>query len=127
MKRIETADAPAAIGSYSQGVRAGDMLFVSGQIPVDPSTGIVVSGGIKEQTVLVIANIAAVLSAGGLTLQNVVRADVYITDMNSFAEMNEVYAAKFTADIKPSRVTVEVSRLPKDVLIEIAVTAYCGG
>ena len=126
MKKIETAKAPAAIGPYSQGVRAGNMLFISGQIPVDPSTGAVVSGGIKEQTAQVIANIEAILAADGLTLENVVRTDVFIKDMNSFAALNETYAERFTGSVKPARATVEVSRLPKDVLVEIAAIAFCG-
>ena len=123
MERIETKKAPAAIGPYSQAVKAGGFLFVSGQIPVDPATGAVVTGGIAAQTDKVIDNLEAILSEAGSSLSSVVKTEVYIRDMNEFAAMNDVYASRFCSDIKPARATVEVSRLPKDVLVEIACVA----
>lgn len=123
MKKIETAKAPAAIGPYSQAVLAGGFIYVSGQIPVDPATGAVVDGGISVQTVRVLDNLEAILSAAGSSLDHVAKTEVYLKEMGDFAAMNEVYANKFSGPIKPARVTVEVSRLPKDVLVEISCTA----
>jgi 2-iminobutanoate/2-iminopropanoate deaminase len=117
---IETA--PKPIGPYSQAVKAGNMLFVSGQIPIDPKTGEVVKGGIKEQTRQVLENIKTVLEAAGYTLNDVAMAFVFLADMNMFPEYNEVYAQYFK-EKPPARVTVQAARLPRDVLIEIAVIA----
>lgn len=114
---ISTTQAPAAIGPYSQAVRAGNLLFTSGQIPLDVN-GQVVEGGVAEQTHQVFRNLQAVLAAAGASLSDVVKATVFIKDMNQFASINEVYAAYF-GDHKPARSTVEVARLPKDVLVEI--------
>ena len=119
---IYTEAAPKPIGPYSQAVRVGDMLFVSGQIPIDPKTGEVVKGGIKEQTRQVLENIKTVLEAAGYTLNDVTMAFVFLADMNMFPEYNEVYAQYFK-EKPPARVTVQAARLPRDVLIEIAVIA----
>jgi len=122
---IKTDQAPAALGPYSQGVRAGDTLYVSGQVPLDPATGAVVAGAITEQTTQVTKNIAGILSAAGLSASNVVKTTVFLKDIGDFAAMNEVYAKFFAAEgnIAPARSTVEVARLPKDVLVEIEVIA----
>jgi 2-iminobutanoate/2-iminopropanoate deaminase len=122
---IYTEAAPRPIGPYSQAVKAGNMLFVSGQIPIDPKTGEVVKGGIKEQTRQVLENIKAVLEAASYTLNDVTMAFVFLADMNMFPEYNEVYAQYFK-EKPPARVTVQAARLPRDVLIEIAVIAARG-
>jgi len=122
---IATEKTPPAIGPYSQAARAGDLLFCSGQIPMDPETGELVTGEIGAQTERVLKNIQAVLEAAGAGLDNVVRCTVFLADMNDFAAMNEVYGRFFEKD-PPARATVEVSRLPKDVGVEIAAVAYLG-
>jgi 2-iminobutanoate/2-iminopropanoate deaminase len=114
---IVTNDAPAAIGPYSQAVRFGNLLFTSGQIPLGLD-GQIVAGGIVEQTHQVFKNLKAVLKASGCGLSDVIKATVFIKDMNQFSELNEVYASYF-GDHKPARSTVEVARLPKDVYVEI--------
>src|SRR6476469_5918692 len=119
---ISTPDAPAAIGPYSQAIKAGNLLFLSGQIPLDPATGQLVSGGIEPQTRQVFANIGAILEAAGLSFANVMSATVYVTDMNDFGKVNEIYATYFSAPA-PARATVQVARLPKDALVEIQVVA----
>ena len=122
---IATAGAPAAIGPYVQGVRAGNLIFTAGQIPLDPVTGQVVSGGITEQTTRVLENLKAILEAAGSSLAQVVKATVFLKDFNDFAALNAVYAAYLapTGVEPPARTTVEVSRLPKDALVEIEVVA----
>ncbi len=115
---VQTSAAPKAIGPYVQGVRAGSLLFVSGQVALDPTTGALVDGGIEEQTRRVMTNVAAILTAGGSGLEHVVKATVYLTDLSSFEAMNRVYASFFPGD-KPARVCVEVSRLPRNALVEI--------
>lgn len=122
---ISTDGAPAAIGPYAQGVRAGNFIFTAGQCGLDPITGQVVSGGIKEQTERVLENLKAVLEAGGSSLGQVVKTTVFLKDMNDFAAMNAVYAAYFESDseILPARSTVEVARLPRNVLVEIEAIA----
>ncbi|AAL64603.1 RidA family protein [Pyrobaculum aerophilum] len=122
---IYTDKAPKPIGPYSQAVRVGNLLFVSGQIPVDPKTGEVVKGDIRDQTRQVLENIKAVLEAAGYTLNDVVMAFVFLADMNHFPLFNEVYAMYFP-ERPPARVTVQAARLPRDVLIEIAVIAARG-
>ena len=119
---VSTPNAPAAIGPYSQAVKSGNMLFLSGQIPLDPVTGALVSGGIEAQTRQVFTNIGAILEAAGASFGHVVSATVYVADMNDFAKVNEIYATYFTAPA-PARATVQVARLPKDSLVEIQVTA----
>lgn len=119
---VSTTSAPEAIGPYSQAVRAGSLLFVSGQVPIDPATGQIVSGDIGVQTHRVFQNIGEILKAGGASFDHVVRTTVFLADMNDFAAMNEAYATYFTAPA-PARATVQVSRLPKDARVEIDVIA----
>jgi len=122
---IVTGGAPAAIGPYSQAVRTGNLIFTAGQIPLDPATGTVVTGGIREQTARALENLKAILEAGGSGLDRVVKATVFLKDFNDFAAMNAVYGAYLAKDgaAAPARSTVEVSRLPKDVLVEIDLVA----
>lgn len=115
---ISTQAAPAAIGPYSQAVRAGGFVFVSGQIPLDPATGAIVEGGVREQSRRVLDNLRAIVSAAGASLQDVVKTTVYLADMNDFPALNEEYAKYFGAPA-PARATVQVGRLPKDVRVEI--------
>ncbi|MEO8478392.1 MAG: RidA family protein [Gemmatimonadota bacterium] len=122
MKIIATPDAPAAIGPYSQAVRIGDLLFSAGQIALDPSTMEVVPGGVSEQTEQVFQNLRAVLSAEGMTFDNVVKTTVFLRDMTDFSAMNEVYA-RVMGEHRPARSTVAVAGLPKDVRVEIEVVA----
>lgn len=117
MEYIATSAAPAAIGPYSQAVKLGNLLFTSGQIPLG-TDGQIVQGGIKEQAHQVFANLKAVLEAAGTDFSQVVKATVFLKDMNQFAELNEIYASYF-GDHKPARSTVEVARLPRDVFVEI--------
>jgi 2-iminobutanoate/2-iminopropanoate deaminase len=119
---ISSADAPKAIGPYSQAIRAGNLLFLSGQIPLDPATGDIIQGDVTAQTERVLQNISAVLKAAGATFANVVRTTVFLADMNEFAAMNTVYG-KYVVDPPPARSTVQVARLPKDVRVEIDVIA----
>ena len=119
---VSSPGAPAAIGPYSAGVRAGNLLFLSGSIPLDPATGQVVAGDITAQATRVMENIAALLSAAGATFAQVVKTTVFLADMNEFAAMNEVYAKYFAAPF-PARSTVQVARLPRDVRLEIEVVA----
>ena len=115
---ISTENAPGAIGPYSQAVKAGSMVFCSGQIPIDPATGEFVSSGVAEQTRQVLKNLSAVLKAAGTDLNNVVKTTVFLADMNDFTAMNEVYA-EFFNDNKPARATVQAARLPRDARVEI--------
>ena len=119
---IASADAPKAIGPYSQAIRAGSLLFVSGQIPLDPQTGAMVDGDIGAQTHRVFANLRAILEAAGATFDNVVRTTVYLADMNDFAVVNEIYGTYFSSPA-PARATVQAARLPKDARVEIDVIA----
>ncbi len=119
---ISTADAPAAIGPYSQAVQVGPFLYTSGQIPLDLQ-GRMVEGGIEEQTRQVFQNLQAVLAAVGATLNDVVKVTVYIKNMNDFAKLNEIYAGCF-GNHKPARSTIEVARLPKDALVEIDLVVF---
>ncbi len=119
---IVTEGAPKAIGPYSQAIRANGFVFASGQIALDPKTQQLVSGGIAEQTVRVMENLKAILEASGSSLTHVVRATVFLADMNEFAAMNEVYGSYFSSQ-PPARSTVQVSRLPRDVRVEIDVIA----
>ncbi|MEM3691987.1 MAG: RidA family protein [Candidatus Korarchaeum sp.] len=122
---VFTDRAPKPIGPYSQAVIAGDLVFLAGQIPIDPDTGEVVSGGIREQTRRVLENIKAVLEKAGCSLKDVVSVTVFLKDISHFNEFNEVYSEYF-GDVRPARATVQVARLPKDALVEIVVTAYRG-
>ncbi len=120
---IKTLRAPAAIGAYSQAVRAGDFVFVSGQIPLNPETGEVVFSDIKEQTERILVNIRNILQEAGMGLEDVVKTTVYLMLMDDFSRVNEVYS-RFFGENPPARAVVEVSRLPKDVAIEIEAIAY---
>jgi 2-iminobutanoate/2-iminopropanoate deaminase len=119
---VSTPAAPAAIGPYSQAIRAGSLVFVSGQIPLDPATGTMVEGDVAVQTHRVLGNLGAILEAAGSSLDRVVRATVYLADMNDFSAMNDVYATYF-APPAPARSTIEAARLPKDARVEIDVIA----
>ena len=119
---IHTNNAPAALGPYSQAIKAGNLLFLSGQVPLDPETMTVVEGGIKEQATRSLTNIKNVLAEAGAAFSNVVKTTVFIKDMNEFNDLNEVYA-EFFGENKPARSCVEVARLPKDVKVEIELIA----
>jgi 2-iminobutanoate/2-iminopropanoate deaminase len=119
---VTTASAPQAIGPYSQAVKAGALLFVSGQIPIDPATGELLQGDVTVQTHRVIQNLSEILKAAGSSLDAVVRTTVYLADLNEFAAMNEVYGTYFSAPA-PARATVQVARLPKDAKVEIDAIA----
>lgn len=119
---IETTQAPAAIGPYSQAVKTGNLLFVSGQIPLNPQTGALVTDGIEAETHQVMKNVQAILTAAGTTLEAVVKTTIFLKSMDDFAKVNGVYASYFTGNY-PARETVEVSRLPKDARVEISVVA----
>ena len=119
---IHTDNAPKAIGPYSQAVKAGNMLFVSGQVPFVPETMEIVEGDVKAQTAQSLKNVQAILAEAGLDFSHVVKSTVFIKDMNDFAQINEVYA-EFFGENKPARACVEVARLPKDVKVEIEVIA----
>lgn len=119
---ISTKDAPQAIGPYSQAIRANGLVFVSGQVAIDPATQQVISGDVTAQTDRVLKNLAAILKAAGTGLDKVVRSGVFLKNMGDFAAMNEVYGRYFSS-APPARSTVEVARLPKDVLVEIDVIA----
>lgn len=121
-KVISTSKAPAAIGPYSQAIQVGNLVFASGQIPIDPATGSFVAGGVKEQARQSLTNVKAILEEAGLTLDNVVKTTVFLADMNDFADVNAVYA-EFFAEPYPARSAVAVKTLPKGALVEIEVIA----
>lgn len=123
-KIVSTKAAPAAIGPYSQGNIFGNLLFTSGQVPLDPETGAIVGTTIEEQTEQVFKNVKAILEEAGSSFDKVLKTTVFIKDMNDFAAMNAIYAKYFTEGSYPSRSAVEVARLPKDVLVEIETIAY---
>ncbi len=119
---VATSDAPRAIGPYSQGVKAGGFVFVSGQVAIDPATNQLIEGDIRAQTERVLKNVAAILEAAGSSLDQVVKTTVFLKNMEDFAPMNEVYATFFSSE-PPARATVEASKLPKDMLVEIEAIA----
>ncbi|MDB5137542.1 MAG: RidA family protein [Mucilaginibacter sp.] len=119
---INTGNAPAPIGPYSQAIAAGNFVFVSGQIPMDPSTGEIISGDVKAETKQVMENVKAILVEAGLGFNNIVKTSIFLTDMQSFAQVNEVYGTYFTGQF-PARETVQVAALPKNVNVEISVIA----
>ena len=125
LSAVSTGSAPQALGPYSQAIRAGQFLFVSGQVPIDPATGDLVDGGIGDQTRRTLQNIGEILKAGGASFQQVVRTTVYLADLADFSAMNEVYAT-FFATPQPARSTVQAARLPRDARIEIDVIAFLG-
>jgi 2-iminobutanoate/2-iminopropanoate deaminase len=122
LKTVQTSDAPAAIGPYSQGIVAGGFLFTAGQIALDPKSGHVVDGGVELQTERVMTNLAAVLKEAGASWSNVVKTTVYLHDMADFPAMNEVYA-RWLGDARPARSTIQAAGLPRGVLVEIDVVA----
>ena len=122
LKRIETKNAPAAIGPYSQAQVVGNLVFTAGQIPLDPASGELITGGVAEQTERVMQNLAAILEAAGASLRSVVKTTVFLRDMNDFAAMNEVYG-RHLGDHRPARSTVQAARLPRDVAVEIEAVA----
>ena len=121
-QEINTPKAPAPIGPYSQGILSGNTLYMSGQIALNPETGELITENIEEETHQVMRNIQAVLIQAGITMDNIVKCSIFISDMNNFSEINQVYGSYFTG-IAPARETIEVSRLPKDVNVEISVIA----
>jgi len=120
---INTENAPAPIGPYNQAIKSGHLLYTSGQIPIDPATGKMVSGGVREQSIQVLENLKAVLEAGGSTLDNVIKTTVFLADMADFPVMNTVYAEFFGEDNAPARSTVQVAGLPMASLVEIEAVA----
>ena len=123
MKEVRSEGAPAPVGPYVQALAHGDLLFVSGQIPLDPATGALVEGGIESQAERAIANLRAVLEAGGSSLDKVLRTTVYLTDLSVFPRVNEVYGRHFCADPRPARVTIQAAALPLGAQIEIDAIA----
>lgn len=119
---IITKNAPAPIGPYNQATKANRTLFISGQIPADPATGEIVTSSIEDETHMVMKNLKAILEEAGLGFDNILKTSIFISDMNNFGRINEVYGSYFTSDF-PARETVEVSRLPKDVNVEISAIA----
>jgi 2-iminobutanoate/2-iminopropanoate deaminase len=117
-KQIQTNAAPAAIGPYSQAIQVGELIFFSGQIPLDPKSGVMVTGGIVEQTRQVMANMQALLSASGLDFANVVKTTIYLTDLGDFATVNQIYG-EFFPDVPPARACVQVAALPKGATVEV--------
>ena len=122
-KIIFTKGAPSPIGPYNQAVLSGNTLYISGQIAIDQKTGELIIDSIKQETQLVMENLKAVLKEAGMTFENVIKSTIFISDMNNFSEINNVYASYFNEDTAPARETVEVSRLPKSVNIEISMIA----
>ena len=120
---IHTSDAPKPIGPYSQAVRINNLVFTSGQIAINPKSGLLIEGTIQEETHQVMRNMQAVLKAAGLDFKQVLKSTIFVTDMDDFAAINEVYASYFDSDTAPARETVQVARLPKDVRVEISMIA----
>lgn len=122
-KIINTSDAPAPIGPYNQAVQYGDLLYTSGQIAINPKTGELFSGDVRDETKLVMENLKAVLEAAGTNFENVIKSTIFISNMDNFGIINEVYGSYFNDDTAPARETVEVARLPRSVNVEISVIA----
>jgi 2-iminobutanoate/2-iminopropanoate deaminase len=122
-ERVETANAPTAIGAYSQAIRLGNLVFSAGQLGIDPRTGDLVEGGITGQARRVLDNLSAVLEAAGSSMDNVVKTTVFLSDMSNFAAMNEVYKQYFSSDAPPARSTIQVAGLPLGALVEIDCVA----
>lgn len=125
LQKIQTDQAPAAIGPYSQAVKAGNIVYVSGQVPIDPKTGKLVEAHILLQVNQVLDNLEAILKAAGCTFANVVRCDVFLKDLNDFAVVNQEYAKRFNQPVTPARQTIQVSKLPLDAMVEISCIAHC--
>lgn len=124
INKIESLDAPRVIGPYSQAVLAGQLLFISGQLPINPKTSKIESPDIDKQTTQVLANLEAILKKANLTFKNVVRAEIYLKDLSDFSTVNEIYGKYFPFDIKPARQTMQVAKLPMDARIEISCIAF---
>jgi 2-iminobutanoate/2-iminopropanoate deaminase len=122
-KQIVSKEAPAAIGAYSQAIKKGDLIFTSGQIPIDPETSEMVEADIEKQTVQVMENLKYVLKEAGSNFDQVIKATIFLSDLNNFSKVNDIYQGYFS-DIPPARACVEVSKLPKDSLVEIEVIAF---
>ena len=122
-KIISTQNAPTAIGPYSQAILTNNTLFISGQVALDPNNGDMINSSIEEETIQVMNNLKAILNEVGFDFSNVIKSTIYLSDMNNFSKVNEVYGSFFNKDYVPSRVTVEVSRLPKDANVEIDMIA----
>lgn len=120
-KIINTSDAPAPIGPYNQAVLSGNTLYISGQIPIDPTTGKLIEGDIKEETKQSMENLKAILAEAGMNFENVVKSSIFLKDMNQFAQVNEVYGSYFNSETAPARETIEVANLPKFVNVEISM------
>jgi 2-iminobutanoate/2-iminopropanoate deaminase len=125
MQKIATKEAPEAIGPYSQAILVKDFLFISGQLPIAPSSGKLVGSTIEEQTKQVLANLAAILKAAGCSLEHVVRTEVFLQDLTHFPFVNQIYGEFFTGPIKPARQTIQAAKLPMGALIEISCIAHC--
>ena len=125
-KIITTTEAPAPIGPYNQAVQFGDMLFISGQIPMDPTSGELISGDIKKETHQVMLNLRAILQEAGMNFENVIKTSIFVKDMGQFSDINEAYGSYFSPDTAPARETVEVANLPKYVNVEISMIAAKG-
>ena len=125
MKKIDSKNAPLAAGHYSQFIRVGKFVFCSGQIGLDPKTNLLVKGGIEKETKQALKNLSAVLKAAKLSLKNVVKTEIFITDMKKFSVINEIYTTFFISDPKPARQTIGIASLPKGAKIEISCIAYC--
>lgn len=122
-KIIQTSNAPAPIGPYNQAILSGDTLYISGQIPMDAATGNLIEGDIKKETDKCMKNLQAILDEAGMTFENVVKASIFLSDMNQFTSVNEVYGTYFNVETAPARETVEVANLPKFVNVEISMIA----
>jgi len=122
-KIIHTTNAPAPIGPYNQAVLSGNTLYISGQIPMDAATGVLISGDIKKETQKCMENLRAILTEGDMTFEHVVKSSIFLADMNQFSQVNEVYGSYFNAETAPARETVEVANLPKFVNVEISMIA----
>ncbi len=125
-KIITTTEAPAPIGPYNQAVQVGDMLFISGQIPMDPASGELISGDIKKETHQAMLNLRAILQEAGMSFENVIKTSIFVKDMGQFSDINEAYGSYFSSDTAPARETVEVANLPKYVNVEISMIAAKG-
>jgi 2-iminobutanoate/2-iminopropanoate deaminase len=125
LEQVSTAAAPGAIGPYSQAIKAGGFLFASGQIPLDPTTGTIIEGGLTAQTHQVLQNLGAVLKAAGVSYDRVVKTTVYLSDMANFPAVNEIYGTYFPAPA-PARATIQAAALPRNVLVEIDLIAFLG-
>ena len=126
LQQINTVTAPKAVGPYSQAIKVDKFVFCSGQIGLEPKTNTLVEGGVEKEAEQTLKNLSAVLEAAGLSFKNVIRTDIFLTNINDFSKVNEIYGKHFSKDPKPARQTVEVSKLPKGANIEVSCIAYKG-